>query len=255
MRFRLFIFAIFIALKGFATHNRAGYISYTYMGGNTYKFRIYTYTNHTSAPADRCEETLIFTNILLNQNVYVDCIRVNSNPTDLLNTTPPLAICPSFPTFPGQGEGLILVQPYPSGPNPTYGGVKVNIYEGTYTFGGPGTYVFGMVDPNLDRNVNNVGGGNSQNVAFALIDTLRIGNYTGNNNTPLVSNPPIDNVCYHQQFCYNPGMVDADHDSLSYSLIAFTTGDTTGGFYNASGSFIPQGISVNPVTGDLCWTS
>jgi hypothetical protein len=254
MRFKLFVFILFIALKSFATHNRAGYISYTYLGNNKYKFRIYTYTNPMSVGADKCSETLVFTNIHQNgTNIYLECPRVNSNPTEL---QPSLAGCPSIPNG-GQGEGLILVYPFPVG-NPTYGGVKVNIYEGVYTFNGASSgdgYVFGMVDPNLDKDVVNVGGGNSQNVAFALVDTLRIGNFTGNNNTPLVSNPPIDNVCYHQPFCYNPGMLDPDHDSLSYSLIAFTTGDTSGHFFHAPSSFIPVGISIDKVTGDLCWTS
>jgi|GEM_PF-133068 len=262
MRFRLFIFILFIALKSFATHNRAGYISYTYLGGNTYKFRIYTYTNPFSQPADRCEETLMFTNILSNQNIYVNCTRVNSNSTgDLQSLNPPLANCPSSSyNVSGQGEGLILVYPYPPGSlNPTYGGVKVNIYEGIYTFNGASSasgYVFGMVDPNLDANVNNVGGGNgnSKNTAFALLDTLFVGNYTGNNNSPLVSNPPIDNVCYNQHFCYNPGMTDTEHDSLAYSLIAFKTGDTTGGFYNASGSFIPPDLTIDAL-GTLCWNA
>jgi gliding motility-associated-like protein len=254
MRFRLVIFILFIALKGFATHNRAGYISYTHLGGNKYRFRIYTYTNPVSSPADKCSETLVFTNI--NQggpNIYLDCPRVNSNPGELQTLIPPLAGCPQNYNGTGQGEGLILVNPYPAGSySPTYGGVKVNIYEGVYTLNS-GIFVFGMVDPNLDAAVKNVGGGSSQNTAFALLDTLRIGTYTGGNSTPLVSNPPIDNVCYHQSFCYNPGMIDQDHDSLSYSLIAFTTGDTSGNFYNASGSFIPRGISVDKVTGDLCW--
>jgi gliding motility-associated-like protein len=249
MRFRLFVFILFIAFKSFATHNRAGYISYTWAGGYTYTFRIYTYTNPLSVGADRCEETLMFTNINgTGQNVNINCERVNNNSAgDLIGQS--LANCPQNPTFPGQGEGLLLVAPYGN-----YGGVKVNIYEGTYVFNGPGTYVFGMVDPNLDANVNNVGGGNSQNVAFALIDTLRIGNYTGSNSTPLVSNPPIDNVCYHQQFCYNPGMTDPNNDSLAYSLIAFTTGDTTGHFYNANGSSIPPQITVDKY-GNLCWSA
>ena len=36
----------------FATHNRAGEITYWHVGGNTYEFVVYTYTK-TSAPADR----------------------------------------------------------------------------------------------------------------------------------------------------------------------------------------------------------
>jgi gliding motility-associated-like protein len=253
MRFKLFVLILFIAAKSFATHNRAGYISYTWLHDQTYKFRIYTYTNPTSVGADRCEETLIFTNILSNNNIYVTCYRVNNNSYELNNNIVQLANCPQNPAFPGQGEGEILVSPYAG-----YGGVKVNIYEGVYTFGGVpagGGYVFGMVDPNLDANVNNVGGGNSQNVAFALLDTLSTNNFLNYNNSPLVSNPPIDNACYHRQFCYNPGMLDPDNDSLSYSLIQFVTGDTTGGFTNAPGSSIPNGIKVDPVTGDLCWNA
>jgi gliding motility-associated-like protein len=251
MRFRLLILILFVAATSFATHNRAGYISYTRVGttGYTYNFKIYTYTNPSSYPADRCDETLIFTNILSGKNIYVSCPRINNNPYDLLG--PQLANCPQSPAFPGQGEGEILVSPYGN-----YGGVKLNIYAGTYTFNGPSTYVFGMVDPNLDANVNNIGqGSGSQNVAFALLDTLSINNFLNYNNSPLVSNPPIDNACYHRQFCYNPGMLDPDNDSLSYSLIQFVTGDTTGGFTNAPGSFIPPDIKVDPVTGDLCWNS
>ena len=247
MRFRLFVLILFIAAKSFATHNRAGYISYTWLHDQTYRFRIYTYTNPTSVAADRCEETLIFTNIYSNQNVYVTCPRINSNPYDLLGQQ--LASCPQNGAL-GQGQGEILVSPYPG-----YGGVKVNIYEGIYTFNGASTYVYGMVDPNLDANVNNVGGGNSQNVAFALLDTLSINNFLNYNNSPLVSNPPIDNACYNRQFCYNPGMLDPDNDSLSYSLIQFVTGDTTGGFTNAPGSSIPVNIKVDPITGDLCWNA
>src|ERR1700751_5439636 len=115
MRFRLFIFILFIALKSFATHNRAGYISYTYLGGNTYKFRIYTYTNPSSYPADRCEETLIFTNILSGHNIYLNCTRVNSNPTDLISQQLANCAAPNNPIGAGQGEGLMLVNPYPPG--------------------------------------------------------------------------------------------------------------------------------------------
>src|SRR5665213_361345 len=203
MRFRLFVLVLFVAAKSFATHNRAGYISYTCVKNpngsysRTYDFKIYTYTNPSSYNADRCEETLIFTNITGNgSNITVNCNRINDanvipslGSQGLANGEP----CP---------QGIMLVYPFGS-----YGGVKVNIYEGRYTFNGPGTYVFGMIDPNLDAAVNNINtstASGSQYVAFALLDTLYITNQLNYNNTPLVTNPPIDNACFNQQFCYNP---------------------------------------------------
>lgn len=266
MRCRLLFLFFFIALGAFATHNRAGYISYYCVkdaSGNytkKYHFTIYTYTNPYSVAADRAYETLVFTNLGGGADT-VNCWRSNCTcPTDLqtttLNNPYPLANnnysgSPN-PTYPGQGQ--MLVYPYPSGSDPpTYGGVKVNTYEGDWIFSGAGVYVFGMIDPNLDGNINNIS--NSSNVPFALLDTLRIGNYTNYNNTPLVTNPPIDNACAGQPFFYNPGMIDPDNDSLAYSLIPFKTG--TGGahpsFSTASGYTEPSHLSVDPVTGLLSW--
>ena len=258
MRFRLFILVLFLSYQGFATHNRAGYISYV-SSGTSYTFTIYTYTNPSSYEADRCFENLLFTNITPGKPaIVVPCYRTNTTPgvdlsgayiqqmygTPLCNTT----CAPA-----GTPQGKMLVYPYTDPNIGQYGGMKVNTYVGTYTFDGPSQYIFGMVDPNLDGNVNNIGdgSGSSANVAFALVDSLNIpGGY--NNNSPLVTNPPIDNACRGYQFCYNPAMKDPDNDSLSYSLIHFVTGDTTGNFYNAQAS-IPSGMTVNPVTGELCW--
>ena len=266
MSLRLFVFIFLLSLDCIASHNRAGYISYTRVGntGYTYHFKIYTYTNPVMTGPDNCVETLIFTNIGApgSTNYTLTCQRTNSDPIDLSVLNPPLATssCGSFGgSIPGQGH--ILIYPFPANTAfPTYGGIKVNIYEGNYTFNGASSYVFGMIDPNLDANVNNINGGhgNSSSVAFALLDTLNVTNISNYNNTPLVTNPPIDNACYHQPFCYNPGMQDPDNDSLSYSLMPFITGNSsgnTGNFYNALNSTIPLGISVNPLTGELCWTS
>lgn len=56
MSFRLLVLAIFLlyANVSFATHQRAGEISYTYVSGLTYEFTITTYT-YTPSPADRPE--------------------------------------------------------------------------------------------------------------------------------------------------------------------------------------------------------
>jgi hypothetical protein len=72
MRFKLFILLLFISLYGFATHARFGYISYTCVKDsagnytNTYHFKIITYSDAAAVGADRCYETLIFTNLGVN---------------------------------------------------------------------------------------------------------------------------------------------------------------------------------------------
>jgi gliding motility-associated-like protein len=245
----------------FATHNRAGFISYTCVKDpkthnytNTYHFKIYTYTNPTSVGADRCYETLIFTNLGINPMPDTLTLpRTNYTPSGNLQSLN-LANCGaedgSIP-----GDGLMLVYPYvASCGNINYGGVKVNTYEGDYTFSSNAAqYIFGMVDPNLDANVNNIN--SSSNVAFALLDTITLTNFGANyNNTPLVTNPPIDNACAGHSFFYNPGMTDPDGDSLAFSIIPYLTGtQNTGPFYPVSGYSLPSGgLSVNAL-GELSW--
>ncbi len=150
----------------------------------------------------------------------------------------------------------MLVYPYPAGAStPTYGGVKVNTYEKDWNFNNVGTYVFGMIDRNLDGNIQNITG--SSNVAFALLDTLRSGNYTNYNNTPIATNPPIDNACSGQPFFYNPGMglYDVDGDSIGYSIIPFKTGSTQTNpatFSNVANYTLPSNLSVD-ASGTLSW--
>ena len=48
----LVIVLAFSSIRVFATHQRAGEISYTYISGLTYEFTIVTYT-YTPSPADR----------------------------------------------------------------------------------------------------------------------------------------------------------------------------------------------------------
>ncbi|HXD92316.1 MAG TPA: T9SS type A sorting domain-containing protein [Bacteroidia bacterium] len=251
--FKLFVLLLFIGLQSFADNVRGGYISYTHTSGNTYHFKIFTYTDPTEVAADRCSETIILNNIGGGANIYLNCTRTNTTPgVDLTNLNPPLANCPNSSTT---DQGLMMVYPFthtcPTTTN--YGGIKLNIYEADYTFSGNGIYSIGMIDPNISVNVNNVGSGNSNNITFALVDTLSITNLSSYNNSPISSNSLVDSVYRGQTFNYNLNLTDVDGDSLSYSLTPFITGDTTGGFYAASGSFIPAGMVINAVTGNLSW--
>lgn len=234
MRSGLIFLMALLGFSAFATHNRSGYISYCWMYGNTYHFKIYTYTNLSSVPADRCEQTLYIDN----QDSIV-CPRTNgSNP------------CPNG----GNGVDGVAIVPA-SG---SYGGVKENIYEGT-TVLNPGMHIVSMIDPNRDAGIINLGGTGSQNIPFALVDTVYIYNIVGvhTNCTPTVTNPPIQNACAGQPWCYNPGMVDPENDSLSFSITKSFEDDPNnppGGVQPIFSETFPSGISVDQNTGTLCWT-
>lgn len=233
-----FIFLFLIPLLSNATHERAGEITYKHrpdLGKYHYEITVTTYTKLSSSPADRC-------------SLYVD---------------------------PGDGSGKILVcrsngtsasDPYGAScgfnqacPNGLTGewnigtptlqslDVKKNVYTFIHSYPGQGVYKISMTDPNRNDGIVNVGSG----VAFSIQDTIRINDWLGANNSPVLVNPPIDRACINQVFIHNPGAVDPDRDSLSYQLgVCFQGRDTP-----ITGYFIPNGVTVDPITGDFIWNT
>ena len=129
--------------------------------------------------------------------------------------------------------------------------IKKNEYEGIHTYGGVGEYILSMEDPNRNSDIINIPG--SVNISFyikalLIISPWGVGNY---NNSPLLLNPPIDDACVSKKFIHNPGAYDPDGDSLSYAL---DTCKGAGGT-NITGYFIPNNVSINPLTGDLIWNT
>lgn len=239
MRVRLFLLLFFAGLSVFATHNRSGYISYCYNNSTgKYTFRIYTYTNYQSVSADRCEQTLYFLDINGQLTDSLTCPRVNG-------TGP----CPNG----GNGVDGVLIVP----PNGNYGGVKENVYQASKALN-PSIYVLTMIDPNRDAGILNLGVPDSKDVAFAIVDTMYAWNFFGakTNCTPVFSNPPIQNACAGQPWCYNPGAVDPENDSLDFTLIRSFEADpnnSPGGVEPIATASIPSGMSVDRHTGNLCW--
>jgi gliding motility-associated-like protein len=113
----VFLFALWqLPLATFATHNRAGEITYRHLGGFQYEATIITYTKSDS-PADRPELGISW------GDGTIDTIpRVNGN---------------------GQGEIVT-------------GLIKKNIYVGVHTYPGPAIYVLSFEDPNRNGGVVNI---------------------------------------------------------------------------------------------------
>ncbi len=169
----------------FATHNRAGEITYTWVSGLTYEFTITTYTKE-SAPADRCELEIVWGDG--SSSVFQ---RING----LIGT------CPSPARM-----GEILP-----------GDFKLNRYRGQHTFAAPGIYTITVEDQNRNAGVSNIPV--SVNVPFFIQTVLRINPQLGPNNSVQLLNPPVDDGCVNRTYIHNPGSFDPDGDSLGYQLV------------------------------------
>ncbi len=171
-----------------ATHNKAGEITYRKLNGFTYEITITTYTDPGSVAADRCELGILF------GDGAADTIPRINNPT------------PCNPQIDCNCNGEVIV------PNR----IKKNIYRTTHTYPGPSEYVLTVEDPNRVDQVVNIP--RSVSIPFFLRSTLIINPLVGSNNSPVLTFPPVDDACLCNPFYHNPGAVDPDGDSLSYSL-------------------------------------
>ncbi len=221
MRYAGSLFFLFLGSFSslFATHNRAGEISYTWKGGYAYEVIVTTYTKiGPSIVADRCDLTVYF-----GDGDSAVLPRING---------------PQVDCNPPNRDG-----------SPLTSDMQLNIYKTTvdHVYPGPGSYRLFMFDPNRNSDIVNIP--NSVSTPFYIEAYLFINPLLGGNNSAILTYPPIDNACLYKCFIHNPGAFDPDGDSLSYSL-----GVCLGQNGNPlSGYYIPNGVTLDPVTGDLLW--
>ena len=216
----LFLF-LMSSVALFATHNRAGEITYKWISGLTYEVTITTYSNAQPGAADRCELT----------------IQWGDNSSSILprNNGAPSPICPA-PIKSGQ----ILSAD-----------VKKNTYTGTHTYQAPGFYQISLEDPNRNQGVSNIPV--SVEVPFYISTTLVINPILGNNNSPVLLNPPIDDGCTQKIFIHNPAAFDIDGDSLSYELIDCKGGGGVSIPATYDPAIVQDPLTIDSVTGDMIW--
>ncbi len=209
------LFFLFVSSSVFATHQRAGEISYKWLYGLTYQVTIITYT-YSASPADRPELEIFW----------------GDGTSDIVERVEKTPI-----------NGEINYNKY------TYNGSGTG---GIHTYPAPGSYIMTMEDPNRNAGIINIP--NSVNIPFFIETTLVINPFLGNNNSPVLLNPPIDNACIYKPFIHNPWAYDPDGDSLSYRIDSCKG---QGGVY-IPGYFFPPAnnvLSIDPYTGELLWDS
>lgn len=230
--FKLRLVILVLALTSFsyfnsyATHQRAGEITYRHLSNLTYEVTITTYTFAPSA-ADRCELTL-------NWGDGESSILGRTNGPS--GTTPAGIQCEHVGEMVGRD-------------------IRKNIYIGVHTYPSASTYRIWLEDPNRNMGIQNIP--NSVDVPLYIESVLVINPFLGNNSSPQLLIPPIDNGCIGVLYLHNPGAYDPNGDSLSYKLV---TPRGAGGL-NIIGYELPNLVddenpgdfTINPVTGDILW--
>jgi gliding motility-associated-like protein len=233
LRFYKLLLASFLILASstlWATHNRAGDISVEVVGdcttSLTVKATITTYTKASSFSVDR--DTL---ELCWGDGSCIMVGRING------------------PGNPPQGELL---------ENDT----KKNIYIGFHTYTARGQYTISMLDPNRNGGILNVNYPNSDQITFYIqtVYTMPNPNTIGCNQTPILSQPPVDVGCVGQKFTHNPNAYDPDpNDSLAYRLtLPMSDFGLTVPNYEYPNQIMPgvdNSIIIDEETGDICWDS
>ena len=216
----LFLLSV-LSFSLFATHNRAGEISYRFTGSNTITAVITTYTTASAIAADRDSLAIYW-----GDGVTETIARAN-------------------------GGGLVLSNNYKLN---IYQGVHT--YANTPA---SGFVVISMTDPNRNSDIVNMT--NSVNVQFFIEDTIWFADQGTNNNGPVLLYPPIDYAYVGDTFFHNPAAYDIEADSLTFELAIpmQAQGLSVPGYIDPSDLPVfgsPNDIlSIDRLTGEIIWAT
>jgi len=216
------------SIDGFATHNRAGEITYKKVNNDPndfqYEITIVTCTK-ASSPADRPWLQL----------------RFGDEPLEA-----PLDSIERIETIPDLG----IINEDDS---------RINIYKALHTYPGPGSYVLSTEDPNRNGGVLNMDESVSQ--VFYIESLLVINPFLGHNNSVSLLYSAKDEACTNSIWEHNPGAFDLDGDSLAYKLVPCkgVLGLDIASWESPEDISASEGIddefSINPLTGTIIWDS
>lgn len=207
-------------ISAYATHNRAGEITYRQVDPLTIEITITTYTKTSSQSADR-DSLLVFWGDGTSEMVG----RINGEGEDLGNDVKKNLYVQSH-TYPGRGTftvsftdpnrvGTILNVNYPNS-------IDVPFYLGT---------TFTFLDPQ----------------------------FQGSNSSAILLQAPVDQACVGKVFTHNPNAYDADGDSLSYELVPpqMAVGEDVPGYRypDEIGEGSSNSLTIDPITGMIRWDS
>jgi len=221
----LVVFFTFRPFSSWATHNRAGEITYIHVSGLTYQLTITTFAAFGGSQPDRDDLDLEIYSFNSITNTWTTVTKLTVNRTSKVDVS-------------SNGQN-------------TYR----NKYVTNYTFPGQGTYKLGMRDPNRNDGVLNIP--NSVNVEFYIETQMQINFQFGINNSPVLLLEPLDVAALNRLFVHNPAAYDPDDDSLVFSLIPCQdkiSSPIPGYVYPNNVSGCAGGtFTINGKTGEIRW--
>ena len=178
-RLVLLLFILVTSLmSAYATHNKAGDITYTHISGLTYEITITIFTDYgipVPPPIARKEIEIDW-----GDNTGLDSLRVIS-------------------------ENVIS-------PN-----TLKRIWVGRHTFPGPGSYRIKVEDPNRNAGVVNMCNSVQVPFTIVSLLRIPF-SADQVNNSVVLKNDPLDQACINIKYLYNPGAFDSDGDSIAYEI-------------------------------------
>jgi len=218
-----------------ASHAMGADLTYECLGGNTYKVRFSFYRDCIGIPAPA--------------NVYISVRSASCNQNLGVTANP----------IPGTGQQVTYLCPTATSTcnGGTFTGIQEWVYEGIITLPMQCTdwqFSYSLCCRNAAiTTITNPG----SNTFYIYANLNNVASTC--NSSPVFSNKPVPFACLGQQLCFNHGAVDADGDSLVYSLVnpkqTATTNVSYIGPYSATTPLNSSpAIQFNTATGDICFT-
>lgn len=213
-------FCFFIPLAE-ASHNMGGDITYTCLGGNQYRFSL-SYYRDCSGISAPTSITFTINSASCGQNLSLTGTQVSAT-----EATP---VCPAQLSQTTCNGGTLQ-------------GVEVYIYEGVITLPvACNDWIVSYSDCCRNAAITNSTGASFY--VEALLNNLD----APCNNSPNFTSLPVPYICAGQVMNYNHGAVDAEGDSLVYTMIDPMQSATTVVTFNA-GLSAPQPLNTTPANG------
>jgi gliding motility-associated-like protein len=204
----------------YATHNRAGEITYEQIGPLTIRAKVTTYTKTSSAAADRDSLEVSW------GDGTMQWVRRSNDRGVPLDNDVKLNFYIAEHTYTGRGSFIISFED----PNRIGGILNVNY-------------------PRSDE----------IKFFLATRLTLLDQQFQGPNNSAILLQPPLDIACVGKRFIHNPNAFDPDGDSLSYEFaVPLESEGKVVPNYVFPDRLLPGPnniITLNPITGEFIWSS
>ncbi|MES2560491.1 MAG: gliding motility-associated C-terminal domain-containing protein [Bacteroidota bacterium] len=127
-----------------------------------------------------------------------------------------------------------------------------NTYEFEHEYQSDGVFIISLTDPNRVDGIFNINGGQSGNTPFYVESMIRISSTIGNNQSPILTVPPLVDGCLQFLYLHNPGAYDPDGDSLAYTLSVPKQG-TNNPVPNYETPRTSDSFAIDPFDGTLYW--